>query len=65
MNQLDTMPTGPGTSFEKDSGITLAFLAIAFSMVVFFCEEKIRSRTCLPGFAMHAGWLVALHLFGQ
>ena len=34
-------------------------------MVVFFCEEKIRSRTCLPGFAMHAGWLVARICLGN
>ena len=34
-------------------------------MVVFFCEEKIRSRTCLPGFAIHAGWLVARICLGN
>ena len=36
-----------------------------FSMVVFFCEEKIRSRTCHSGFAMHAGWLVACICLGN
>ena len=34
-------------------------------MVVFFCEEKIRSRTCLPDFATHAGWLVARICLGN
>ena len=60
MNQLDTMPTGPGTSFEKDSGITLAFLAIVFPWLYFFVRRKfVPGLACLVLQCMLVGWLPA------
>ena len=62
MNQLDMMPAGPvnPTSYVKDSGFTLAFLAIVFPWLYFFVRGKfIPGLACLILQCMLVGWLPA------